>query len=261
MAMAMAGKNLRFGAAAVVAAVAYGSVVLRLSDQGGQISDQGTQISALSTALTQEQSAARREGRTPVAPPPASIIHKPDVVATPPPSVDIDDVVTQVLARLPQPAAPRGPTADELARAIVTYCASHGCPPVSVVTAAVAKQVAEHPPSPGPQGSPGPTGAAGPTGAPGAPCDPEVTPECRGPQGEKGEKGDPGEPGRPPTAEELDAAVARVLAAENVLSCPGTIESRTQLSGEVWRVCVESPAPEPTTTPTGEPTEPSTGGP
>lgn len=238
---------------AVAVSLALGAylAVLRQQDHA--------RVQALVTALGDEQTAARREGRTPVAPPPASILATPKVVSAPPrpaPTVDVDGIVAQVLDRIPTPRDGRPPTADEIARALVGYCTEHGCPPVAQVTTLVAQQLAAHPPAPGPTGAQGEIGPA---------CDPALNPDCRGPQGEKGDKGDPGEPGHSPTAEELDAAVERVLAEENVLTCPGEIAERTQLDGEVWRVCVASPAPTPTTaTPTSTstaPTEPPPGGP
>lgn len=240
----MISKNARFAAVLLVGLVAFGWTVLRLSEQGKQ-------IKALSVALGQEQGAARRDGRTPVAPPPASIIQSPGVVTTSrPPPVDVDAIVAQVLAQIRTPQDGRTPSADEIARALVTYCAGHGCPPVAQVTNVVATELAAHPP---PSGPAGPSGAPGPTGAP---CDPGLNPDCRGPAGPKGDKGDPAEP---PTAAELDAAVRRVIAEENVLTCPGEITARTQASGEVWRVCVEATASPPGPTPS-LPTPPRGGG-
>lgn len=214
-------------------------------------------VHAFATALGQEQSATRSKGGTPVAPAPSVILQSPGVVAaTPPrpaPTVDVDRIVSDVLARIPPPAPGHTPTADEVARVVVDVCTSRGCPPVEVVNARVAAELprfmAEHPPPPGPQGSAGPTGQAGQTGAP---CDPVVIPECRGPQGDVGPSGPAGPPGHTPTAEELDDAVRRVLAEMAVLTCQdGQIVSRPApppAIGEEWRVCVLTASPTPTPT-------------
>jgi hypothetical protein len=216
------------------------------------LATQDTRIDALATALTVEQSAARQEGRPPAAPPPESIIRSPGVidVPRPAPTVDMDAIVNAVLARIPTPKDGHTPTVEELARQIVGYCADHGCPPVEQVNAAVAAQLAAHPPPAGPVGPTGSPGAAG------AGCDPGLNPDCRGPQGdrgEKGDKGDQGEPGHTPTADELDDAVRRVLASMNVVTCEdGVVETQPapppNLDGTTWRVCVLNPTPTPTPT-------------
>lgn len=162
------------GAAVVLAWLLALTLLWRGSDHRADQAD--VRVDALAQALAVEQSAAARAGRTPVAPPPATIIRSPQsaptAVPSPQPTVDVAEVVRQVLAVLPRPRDGRDappPTQAQIEQAVEQVCARAGCGPTDAqVAAQVALYLTEHPPPPGATGPTGPTGPQGPPGEPGA---------------------------------------------------------------------------------------------
>lgn len=228
------GKGLWWYAVLLLVIATLGWTVLHLSTQGRQ-------ITALSTALTDEQRHAVAQGHPTVAPPPRSIIaHPTQVVPQPTPTVDVDAIVAAVLARIPTPADGRPgppPSAAQVAAALVQVCADQGgCPPMPVVTKALAAALAAHPPSAGPTGPPGPIGVPGEPGPSGPAGEP-------GPSGPPGPTGATGPAGHTPTAEELADAVAAYESAHPLNCGPGfgptTVPAPLGEPGGTWQVCVQ----------------------
>lgn len=220
--------------------VVLGLVLLVLAWTIVRLSTQSRQIAALSTALSQEQHAAKQEGRTPVAPPPGRIIHSPGVVGTPKP--------------IPSPS-PVGPSDVQVQDAVAVYFAVHPPvapgPDVATVRTFVAQYIAAHPPAPGPTGPSGPSGSPGPPGASGVPGEPGPTgasgdigpsgPE--GPPGPEGPQGPPGEVGSPTDAQ-VQAAVNEWFATHPLPVCPDGFAPETRAApppylGQTWSVCVQ----------------------
>lgn len=177
----------------IVAANAAVSIVLAvvLALVLGEVRGQGAQIDDLQAAAEQAKPQGEaandeleRRGQEPVD------------IPEPGEGADLDVIVAaataRVLASIPDPS----PTAAELGAAIARHMATNPPPGPSAaqLSATLAGYLATNPIPPG---------------QPGADCDPNVRPECRGPQGEQGDQGEPGtdgDDGHTPTEGEIQVA-------------------------------------------------------